>query len=43
MERRMIGVTLGDRKRALWIREQALVEDIVVLILKKGSGLGPDM
>lgn len=29
MERRMLGVTLRDKKRAAWIREQAGVEDVL--------------
>ena len=35
MERKMIGVTLRDKKRAEWIREQTRVKDILVEIKKK--------
>uniref|UniRef100_A0A224YWQ9 Endonuclease-reverse transcriptase n=1 Tax=Rhipicephalus zambeziensis TaxID=60191 RepID=A0A224YWQ9_9ACAR len=35
MERKMIGVTLRDRKRAEWVREQTGVKDIIVEIKKK--------
>ena len=35
MERKMIGVTLIDRKRAEWVREQTRVKDILVEIKKK--------
>ncbi len=35
MERRMLGITWRDRKRASWIREQTKVEDIVVTIKNK--------
>lgn len=35
MEGRMIGVTLKDRKRAFWIREQTRVDDVTVQIEKK--------
>lgn len=35
MERIMLGVTLRDRKRATWIREQTRIEDIIVQIKKK--------
>ena len=35
MERKMIGVTLRDRTRASWIREQTKVEDILMTIKKK--------
>ncbi len=32
MERRMLGITWRDRKRAPWIREQTKVEDILMTI-----------
>ncbi len=35
MERRMLGITWRDRKRALWIREQTKVEDILMAIKNK--------
>ncbi len=35
MERRMLGITRRDRKRASWIREQTKVEDIQVTIKDK--------
>ncbi len=35
MERRMLGITWRDRKRASWIREQTKVEDILVTIKNK--------
>ncbi len=35
MERRMLGITWRDRKRASWIREQTKVEDILMTIKKK--------
>ena len=35
MERKMVGVTLRDKKRAEWIREQTRVKDILVEIKKK--------
>ncbi len=35
MERRMLGITLRDRKRASWIREHTKVEDILVTIKNK--------
>ncbi len=35
MERRMLGITWRDRKRALWIRKQTKVEDILVTIKNK--------
>lgn len=35
MERKMVGVTLRDRKRASWIREQTQVEDILAQIKRK--------
>ncbi len=39
MERRMLGITLRDKKRTSWIREQTKVEDI----LMTRSGHGQDM
>ncbi|MCJ3464060.1 hypothetical protein LNY58_26610, partial [Klebsiella pneumoniae] len=35
MERKMIGVTLRDKKRAEWIREQTGVADIILSIKRK--------
>ena len=35
MERIMVGVTLRDRKRASWIREQTRVDDVIGTIKKK--------
>ena len=35
MERIMMGISLRDRKRATWIREQTKVEDIMSTIKKK--------
>ena len=35
MERKMIDVTLRDKKRAEWVREQTGVKDIIVEIKKK--------
>ncbi len=35
MERKMLGITWRDRKRATWIREQTKVEDILMTIKKK--------
>ncbi len=35
MERRMLGITWRDRKRAPWIREHTKVEDILVTIKNK--------
>lgn len=35
VKRIMLGVTLGDRKQAAWIREQTRVEDIIVQTEKK--------
>ncbi len=35
MERRMVGITWRDRKRASWIREQTKVEDILMTIKNK--------
>ncbi len=35
MERRMLGITWRDRKRASWIREQTKVEDILKTIKNK--------
>ncbi len=35
MERRMLGITWRDRKRASWTREQTKVEDILVTIKNK--------
>ena len=35
MERSMMGISLRDRKRAAWIREQTKVEDILKSIKKK--------
>ncbi len=35
MERRMLGITLINKKRASWIREQTKVEDILMTIKNK--------
>ncbi len=35
MERRILGITWKDRKRASWIREQTKVEDILITIKNK--------
>ncbi len=35
MERRMLGITWRDKKRASWIREQTKVEDILMTIKNK--------
>ncbi len=35
MERRILGVTWRDKKRALWIREQTKVEDFLMTIKNK--------
>ncbi len=35
MERKMFGITWRDRKRAIWIREQTKIEDILMTIKKK--------
>ncbi len=35
MERRMLGITWRNKKRALWIREQTKVEDILMTITNK--------
>ena len=35
MERLMLGISLRDRKRAAWIREQTKVEDILKCVNKK--------
>ncbi len=40
MERKMIGVTLRDKKRAVWVREQTRVNDILVEIKKKWAWAG---
>ncbi len=35
MERKMLGITWRDRKRALWIREQTKVEDMLMTVKNK--------
>ncbi len=35
MERKALGITWTDRKRAAWIRERTKVEDILITIQKQ--------
>lgn len=43
MAPKMLGVTLRDRKRAVWFREQTTITDILLGIKRKKNGAGQAM